>query len=437
MNQTPPVVSGAFPVVGHVPEFVRNRGRLFQRGFEERGHVFSLRLPKPVAVVAGSDLNRWFYGETDHALNISKPYTFLKEALGEVLFTASKALYEEQRPLLKVIFSNERMAGYIAAMNAEVEAWLATLGDEGEVEISAAMSRLTQYVAGRAFLGDAFRAQLGEEFWDCYADIGRSLDPVIPPHWPLPKFRRRDRAKARIREILAPLCEARRRDPDAYDDVIAILVNTPLPDGRLLSLDAVVSLWMGLLFAGHETTAGQAAWSIILPLQHPDVRERLEQELAAVDTRAPLGPKELRSLALTYRVIDETTRLRPSADIQMRVVEEPISVAGYQIPAGWRVMVTGDVSHKLAQQFDDPERFDPDRFSPERGEGKDAYAIVGFGGGRHKCTGMNFAKNEMAIILAKLLGRYELELVTKDPHVVSGLGANRPSPTTIRYRARR
>lgn len=437
MASAPPVVSGALPVVGHIPAFMRDRGKLFQRGYEEHGQVFSLKLPNPVAVVAGSDLNRWFYGETDRTLNISKPYEFLKAAVGEVLFTASKELYEEQRPLLKVIFSNERMAGYVAAMNAEVEHWLATLGDEGEVEISGAMSRLTQYVAGRAFLGDSFREQLGEDFWAAYGDIGKSLDPVLPHHWPLPKFRRRDRAKARIREILAPLCDARRRNPDAYDDVIGILANTPLPDGRTLSLDAIVSLWTGLLFAGHETTAGQAAWSIILPLQHPEVRARLEEEVAAVDTSAPLGPKELRSLTYTYRVIDETTRVRPSADLQMRAVEEPVEIHGFQIPAGWRVMVTSAVSHRLESHFQDPERFDPDRFSPERGEGKDAYAIVGFGGGRHKCTGMNFAKNEMAIILAKFFGRYELELLTKDPHIVTGLGANRPSPTRIRYRRRR
>lgn len=106
------------------------------------------------------------------------------------------------------------------------------------------------------------------------------------------------------------------------------------------------------------------------------------------------------------------------------------------MPKGWRVMVSGAVSHHLGAQFKEPERFDPDRFSAERAEGVDPFAIVGFGGGRHKCTGMSFAKNEMAVILAKLFARFDLELITKDPVIVRGSGANRPSPTVLRYQRR-
>ena len=54
MPNTPPVVSGALPIVGHIPQFVKDRGGLLKRGFEEQGEIFSIRLPKPVAVVAGA-----------------------------------------------------------------------------------------------------------------------------------------------------------------------------------------------------------------------------------------------------------------------------------------------------------------------------------------------------------------------------------------------
>jgi sterol 14alpha-demethylase len=424
------------PVLGHIAQFIRDRDALFRRGFAEHGEIFSIRLPAPVAIVAGPQLNRWFYSETDKALNISKPYKFLKAAFGNVLFTASKEQYDEQRSLLKLIFSNERMRGYLDAMNVEVDHWLAGLGEQGEVDITAEMQRLTQYVAGRAFLGPNFRHELGEDFWAAYVDIGRGIDAVFPAHWPLPKFRRRDKAKAKLRAIFAPLCEQRSRNPSAYDDVVSILVNTPLSTGRPLDREEVISLWTGLLWAGHETTAGQAAWSIILTLQHEHVRRRFEEHVRALPSHTALGAKELRSLELAYNIVDETTRLRPSADLQLRVANEPIELAGYNIPKGWRVMVTSAVSHHLSTQFQDPARFDPDRFAAERGEGKESYAVVGFGGGRHKCTGMTFAKNEMAIILTKLFRQYDLELVTQNPEVVSGVGANRPAPAVVRYRKR-
>jgi sterol 14alpha-demethylase len=436
LSKAPPVVSGALPWIGHLPQFMRNRDALMKRGFDEHGAVFSLRLPSPVAVVGGSQLNRWFFSETDRTLNISKPLEFLRAALGEVLLSAPKEVYDAQRPILKAVFSNERMRGYVQAMNVEVERWVASLGDRGELEISQAMLRLTQNVAGHALLGPRFREELGDEFWSAYGDVSLSIDPVLPPHWPFPKFLRRDKARETIRRIIHPAYERRRRDPAAYDDVLALLANTPILAGRTLDPDLAVLLVMGLMFAGHETTAGQAAWSVILPLQHEPVRHRLEQHVRALPAHDPLGAKELRSLDFAYRIVDETTRMRPSADILIRSVEEPVDIGGYQIPKGWRVMASGTVSHNIASQFKDPERFDPDRFSSDRGEGNDAWAIMGFGGGRHKCTGMTFAKNEIVVILAKLYGQFDLQLVSKDPVIVRGSGANRPSPTILRYQRR-
>lgn len=78
--------------------------------------------------------------------------------------------------------------------------------------------------------------------------------------------------------------------------------------------------------------------------------------------------------------------------------------------------------------------YDPLRFAPERNEGSNPFALISFGGGIHKCTGMNFARNEMAVITAHLLREYNLELLTQDSAVVRAMGANRPSATWVAYR---
>jgi sterol 14-demethylase len=131
--------------------------------------------------------------------------------------------------------------------------------------------------------------------------------------------------------------------------------------------------------------------------------------------------------------IEETTRMRPSADLQMRTVEQPLDLGGYHLPVGWQVIVNAANSHFLPEVFKNPDYYDPLRWSPERGEGKNAFALVGFGGGIHKCTGMNFAKNEMTIITARLLKTFDLELLSQDIRVVQGAGANHPSEIKIRY----
>ncbi|MCC6973759.1 MAG: cytochrome P450 [Anaerolineae bacterium] len=432
---TPPMLSGGLPVLGHALEMLRDRDGLFKRGHAAHGDLFAIKLgPLNTLVVTGAEYNRIFYTETDKALNMQEGYAFLKEAIGEVLFTASKEDYYNQRPVLQEVFKRERMVGYIEAMNLEVQRWLDSLGQYGEIDVTQEMLRLTQQVAGRSFIGKDYEQELGPNFWEWYQAISASLDPVLPPTLPLPKFWRRDQSKKKIAEVLNKVIQKRRENPGRYNDLISTLLTTPLKDGSILPDASIVIMFMGLIFAGHETTAGQAAWLIALLLQHPDYLKLVKAEISReVEPNKPIDASVLSRLEHIYWAVDETTRFRPSADTQIRTVEAPITVGPYQIPAGWRVMVSGATSHFMPDVFTNPERFDPLRYSPERSEGKNPFAIIGFGGGIHKCTGMNFAKNEMAVISALFFQQFEAELVSSDIRVVAGAGANHPSAVRVRY----
>ncbi|MEM7118996.1 MAG: cytochrome P450, partial [Chloroflexota bacterium] len=368
-------------------------------------------------------------------LNITDVYNFLKASFGEVLFIAPHEEYMNQRPILQAIFSRAKMADYVQAMQIEVQRWLNRLGDEGEIDISTEMLRLTQFVAGRAFIGPDFEAELGEAFWQDYDDISHSIDPITPAHWPLPKFWRRDRAKVRIQARLKELIARRHETPEAYDDLITQIFEQSKKDGTAMTDDEIVRLFMGLIFAGHETTAGQAAWNVILLLQHPNYLQLVKDEIATqTEPGQPLDGRVMRGLQHIYWAIDETSRLRPSAPMQLRIVEEPIEFGDYVVPAGWLLRVSSATSHYLEDVFQKPDTFDPPRFSRERGEGKNSYNIISFGGGMHKCTGMNFANNEMAVITTLLFQQFDVELVTENPQILIGVGANRPTETIIRYR---
>ncbi|GJM40384.1 MAG: cytochrome P450 [Ardenticatenaceae bacterium] len=432
----PHFVSGGLPIIGHTLEFKNNLMRLDQRGHAEYGDLFAMKLMnKNMAVVTGADYNKKFYLETDKSLNITDVYSFLKASFGEVLFIAPHEEYLNQRSILQAIFSRTKMVDYLKAMEVEVQYWLDGLGDEGEIDISAETLNLTRAVAGRAFIGPNFREELDQSFWQDYDVIGRAIDPVLPANWPLPKFKRRDEAKDRIQKRLSELIARRRQNPEAHDDLITQLFEQPKKDGQFMTDVEITRLFMGLIFAGHETTAGQAAWTIILLLQHPDYLRLVQEEIGAQTEKGqPLDGRMMRGLEHIYWAIDETARLRPSAPMQLRIVEEPIEFGEHVIPSGWLLRVSSATSHYQKEVFDNPEQFDPKRFSRERGEGKNSFNIVSFGGGMHKCTGMNFAKNEMAVITTLLFQQFDVELVTPDPQVLTGLGANRATEAIIRYR---
>lgn len=438
-KSTPPLTSGALPILGHAIEFQRNRPKLIQRGFAEHGPVFGLKLANQnVAVVIGPEHQKKFFMETDGRLNIQEPYQFLRAMFGEVLFLAPHDDYLQQRPLVQELFKRDKMLHYVNVMQEVVQEWLDGLGDSGEIEITSEIGVLVQEVAGNCFLGPEVNQAIGREFWDLYTDLGKALDPLLPPNLPLPKFYKRDKAKARMTEILRPIIAERRANPDQYDNFLQDIINKEGQDGQPADEEMVRNLLVALMFAGHETTAGQAAWTLILLLQHPDY---LQKVLAEIDEIAPasvhIDPKRMVQLNHIAWAVREVERLRPSADMLMRVVKEDIEFGDYLIPAGWLVQVAQEIGHQLPDQFAEPEQFNPLRFAPDRAEDKQhRFGLFGFGGGMHKCTGMNFANNEMTIITALLFRQFELELLTQEVEIQRGLGANRPTKTMIRYRRR-
>ena len=434
---TPPLVSGALPGLGHALEFRSDRTALIRRGFEEHGNTFAIKLANQnVAILIGPENQRTFFMETDKALSIQEPYHFLTATFGEVLFLAPHEIYLDQRPVVLEAFRREKMLHYADVMQEVVQAWLNGLGESGEIELVSEITHLVQEVAGNCFLGREVHRQLGREFWDLYIDLSKALDPLLPPNLPLPKFIRRDRAKARMHSILEPVIAERRQHPERYDDFLQDLVNKRYPDGRLAEQELIVNLLLALMFAGHETTAGQTAWTLILLLQNPDYLRLVQQEIQQV---APYGvhidPRRMTQLDQIGWAVREVERMRPSVDMLMRTVKQDVEVGAYVIPQGWLAQVAQDVAHNLPALFDDPETFDPLRYASGRAEDKqDRFALIGFGGGTHKCTGMNFANMEMTVITALLFQQFDLELVTRHPQVQRGLGASRPSQTCVRYR---
>jgi sterol 14-demethylase len=435
---TPPMVPGTF-VVGNLFQFMRDRAELMQRGMDQFGPIFGLKLAgRSAAVLVGPEYQEFFFKETDASLSMDKTYKFLAAALGDVGFLGSPETYQLQRPVMTKPFKAEKMHTYLRVMHSEIQQWLDTLGTEGEFELVSSANAVVQNVAAHALMGKTFRDQLGDEFWQLYGILGKSLDPVLPPNLPLPKFIRRDRAKAKLRAMLKPIIMERRANPELYDDFLQDFVTTPLANGQPADDDTVISMIMGLMFAGHETTVGQTSWTIIQLLQHPDYLAKVRAE---VDTHVvpghPIDAKTLRALEHTLWAVQETARMHPSAELLLRLAERDLDVGAYRIPKGWMVIVSAAVAHFLPSLFAEPQRYNPLRFAPERAEDRQhRFAMIGFGGGVHKCTGMNFANNEMAIITAMLLSQFDLALRTPRPQASRSSGATRPTPTLIQYRRR-
>lgn len=130
--------------------------------------------------------------------------------------------------------------------------------------------------------------------------------------------------------------------------------------------------------------------------------------------------------------------MHPPLILLMRRVLRELVVGDHVVPPGGIALVSPAAAHRIPEVFRDPERYDPDRFAPGRQEDRThRHALIGFGGGHHRCIGSTFAYQQVKAIWSVLLRRFELSLVRRG-HVpdYSTFVPGPRGPCLVRYRRR-
>jgi cytochrome P450 len=208
-----------------------------------------------------------------------------------------------------------------------------------------------------------------------------------------------------FRRMIAPVDEAvlevvrsRRRAPDLAErqDILSMLLQARYDDGSEMTDQAVRDELITLLVAGHETTATSLAWAFERLVRHPEMLDRLRDEVRA-------GQDEY-----VDAVVKETLRLRPVLPIVVRRLAEPMEFGGHLIPAGAAVAPCIYLMHRRADVYPEPLRFRPERFL-EQPAG--TYTWIPFGGGVRRCLGASFAQFEMKQVIETVVTGADLQPV--------------------------
>jgi sterol 14-demethylase len=434
MDRYPPPVSGALPLLGHLVEFVRKPVELIERGHREAGHLFSLRLPgRPAVVLLGARHNRFFFSETDKKLSIRTAYPFFERMFSrEFYFFAGMEEYQRQREIVVPRFQGRQLDGYVATMQAETAAFEERLGDSGEFDLTDELGPLVMRIAARCFLGPDFASRMSRDFFAEFRRFSAGMNPAAPQGLPLPSTVRSNRARDRLRVALGGMIRERREHPASPPDFLQTLAEATYPDGSPVPDPVLVNLILLFTWAGHETTTGHVSWALVDLLRHPEHLERVRAE-----AEGELDLAGVKRLTHLDDCLHETERLHPVAHVLLRQAAETFELDGHVIPAGTMVFAAPSVSHRLPEEHARPDEFRPERYTTGREGRQERQALIGFGGGLHRCTGVHFAYLEMKVIVARLLRRYDLELVDRDVRPVPGMHTKWPdSPCRVRYTRR-
>ena len=193
-------------------------------------------------------------------------------------------------------------------------------------------------------------------------------------------------------------------------DILSLLMAARDEDGQPMTDQELRDELMTLLFAGHETTATALAWALYWIHRLPEVRDKLLQELAALDT---LDPLSIARLPYLTAVCQETLRIYPVGMLMFpRVVQEPVELMGYSLEPGTMVVGCIYLVHQREDLYPEPKQFKPERFLNRKFSNSE---FLPFGGGARRCIGEALAQYEMKLVLATILTRYQLALVDQRP----------------------
>nr|CAB3514236.1 unnamed protein product [Spodoptera littoralis] len=166
---------------------------------------------------------------------------------------------------------------------------------------------------------------------------------------------------------------------------------------------------MVIMVAGNDTSAVGTSFISLILSRHPEVQEKVYEELQEVfgDSDRLATFEDLLRLKYLDAVIRETLRLYPPVPIIVRKVENHVQLpSGITLVPGTGVLVNIWALHRNPRYWgDDAEHFRPERFLDTPLQHPAAF--MAFSNGPRNCAGYQYAMLSMKTVLSTVLRRFK------------------------------
>ena len=372
-------------------------------------------------------------------------YSYLLPWLGEGLLISEGKKWQRNRHLLTPAFHYEILKSYVSVVNICLEVflkkWKAAANDGKSVYAFKDVGKLSLDIITRCAFSTETNCQLSEKhpYIGTVSDILRLISSRFMKilyrfdliYYITPEGRRfkqacqeaHDFAESVIRERKKTLglenesndeSEAvlkRAKETRKYLDFLDILLVARDEDGKGLTDLEIRNEADTFMFEGHDTTTSGMSWTLYCLAKHPEYQDKLREEVKSVLMgREWLEYEDLKELKYTQWCIKEAMRLYPPVFRFMRTITEDTEIEGHVIPKGIMVTLSVLQIHRHPDTWENPNEYNPLNFHPSKAEGRDPYAYMPFSAGYRNCIGQNFALNEMKMVIASIINRFQVTL---------------------------
>ena len=329
----------------------------------------------------------------------------------ELLFPRGLMLmdFEEHRihrKTLSVAFKTEPMQHYFSQLEAGIARGLAKWQKGSNFRFYPAIKALTLDLAATSFLGVPWGPE-ADRINQSFVDMVQASVGVIRKPLPFTAMKKGVDGRAFMSAYFAR--EIPKRRGVEGDDIFSQVCNARNEDDELLTTQEIIDHMNFLMMAAHDTTTSSITSVLYFLVQHPEWQDRIRAEIAAIRAaHSGLTYAALNEMPVTEMVFKEALRLVSPVPSMPRRALKSFVFQNHVIPAGTQVGVSPMMTHRMAEHWPDPERFDPTRFTPENSRGRHKYAWVPFGGGPHMCLGLHFAYMQVKQFFFALLEHHRV-----------------------------
>jgi cytochrome P450 len=386
--------------------------------FNELGDTFSVRLPKNKFVILSRDNEITQYILQKNQRNYYKSAlqtTYLSKYLGHGLLTVNGDFWLKQRRLIQPAFHKQKMNQLVENMQSTIASELLSLPENQSVNLYPLMNDLAYNVVAQSLFHITSLEKKLNRIKFIIEEVQHFLVKEIRlPHkvwW----FKLSGQSKKHLdlamesNAILNEIIQERKQSNESHNDLLDMLLETRYEDtGESMSKEQLIDEIKILFIAGHETTANALTFTLHLLATHPEIQQKVLDEITAIENETTDVVEQLQKMTYTNAVINESLRLYPPAWITDRENVEDDSLLDYNIRKGTLIGISFYELHRNPKYWENPEDFIPERFLGEQKK-KSMQYFYPFGAGPRMCIGMGFAMYEMALSLAYVVKKYKVK----------------------------
>ncbi|XP_028157826.1 probable cytochrome P450 9f2 isoform X2 [Ostrinia furnacalis] len=211
--------------------------------------------------------------------------------------------------------------------------------------------------------------------------------------------------------LVSSTMEFRKKNNVTRPDMIQLLMEA----SKEWTLVQLASQALTFFVGSFETSASTMTMCLHELAIHPDIQEKLYQEVKEFMENHKLSFENVKELKYMDCVLNETFRKWSVAIVMDRVCNKtydlpPAHDGGkpYRLNPGDIVYNVVNAIQMDPEYFPDPEVFNPDRFFEDNKQNIKPFTFNPFGLGPRACIGMRFALLELKILLLELISNFKI-----------------------------